>query len=91
MKLDDLSKAQQRALIDLVCRGGMNRITAGWEAKRNAFHGHRTMLALERLGLCLINPLGACMGSAVATRAGRELVREDCEQTNKMIRDAGYG
>lgn len=90
MRFDDLSKAQQRLLIDLVSRGYLFRVPEGWEAgsdRRRTYHGNRTMRAIVRFRLCLINTDGgwAKMGSAVPSRLGRAIIDQYLAEANAAI------
>jgi hypothetical protein len=78
---DDLSKHQQRALIDMVTRGGLCRIEAGWDGTH--IHRHRTILSLERHGLCAF---GRHPGTVDPTSAGQTLIFRMVAETNAAIR-----
>jgi hypothetical protein len=71
-----LSTPMRLALIDLVYRGGMERINAGYDGTR--VHATATVGSLEKRGLCRVRKLG-CMGVAVAdpTPAGAKVITDE--------------
>ncbi len=71
MKLDDLSQAQQFALIDVVSRGGLYRM-ASYDGAMT--HMHQTMVALHRRGLVRLKPGSGPHGAVERTKAGTALV-----------------
>lgn len=73
LTLDDLTKAQQRALIDIVLSRGLNRFRAGYGER--TVHAPAVVNALERRGLCVVRSLMGCQGGAVPTEAGWRLVK----------------
>ncbi len=75
MKYADLTRAQQLALIDIVSRGGLFRIAAGYDG--SIVHSHGTMLALARRGLCKIHRSIGDMGAADPTRLGRKIIIDE--------------
>jgi hypothetical protein len=77
---DDLSKPQQRALIDIVARNGLCRIEAGWDG--TCIHRHATIEALWKRGLCHL----AVPRVANPTVAAHDLVVEMMAETNAAIR-----
>ena len=77
---EDLSKPQQRALIDIVARNGLCRIEAGWDGTH--IHRHATIEALSKRGLCHL----PVPGVANPTVAAHDLVTEMMAETNAAIR-----
>jgi hypothetical protein len=70
----DLNQPQKNALIDIVARGGLYRIRAGYEGSLHQPHSHATIVALARFGLCSIRPNVGCMGTVEPTASGRKLI-----------------
>lgn len=68
---DGLSNLQQKALIDIVARGGLYRSAHGYEGSLHEPHRHSTMVALAKRGLCIIKSKAGDMGAVEPTVAGR--------------------
>jgi hypothetical protein len=81
--LDDLTKPQQRALIDMLSKGGLYSNEAGW----HGVHTHRrlTINALERLGLCSFTTIGTCHPTWLAV----DMVERDRDRVNAAVRSGG--
>ncbi|MFH0299802.1 hypothetical protein AAFX91_21725 [Bradyrhizobium sp. 31Argb] len=83
MKYADLTRAQQLALIDIVSRGGLFRIAAGYDG--SIVHSHGTMLALARRGLCRIHRSIGDMGAANPSRLGRKIIIDEFGGTAALV------
>lgn len=89
MKMDDLSKPMQRAVIDLVCRGVLHHNRRSeWCGAHS--HQERTIRALQRKRLLDIVPMPGGP-AAYPTPAADQLVKNDCDETNAIIRAGGCG
>lgn len=64
----DLSRARQRALVDIVQRGGIEWVSGGWDG--STIYASSTVSALVARKLCKVND-----GFAAATDRGRQMVR----------------
>lgn len=80
VRFDNLSKHQQRALVDMVGRNGLSRIEAGWDGTH--IHRHRTVLSLEQRGLCSFGAYNFVQPSA----RGRGVIKAMVDETNAIIR-----
>lgn len=74
MTFDELTQPQQLALVDIVARGGLYRMPAGYEGSLHQPHHHASMLALAKRGLCKLLPKAGCMGAVEPTATGRKVV-----------------
>jgi hypothetical protein len=75
------------ALIDIVNRGGLLRIAAGYDGTR--LHARTTVVALDKRGLCSITPkLG--MGAADPTPAGIKIITDEFRGAKPSLADCDY-
>lgn len=80
-----LSAPQRLALIDMVNRGGMYRINAGYDGSR--VHARGVIVALEKRGLCHIKRLAGCMGGVDPTPAGVILILKEFDGAKPSLAD----
>lgn len=88
--IGDLTPAQQYALLDVVARGGINRIRPGYDG--TIVHRHNTMIALTVKGLVALRP-GGCQGWAEPTKLGTRTCggKRAAYQAVVRLRDATRG
>lgn len=87
MTFDDLSKPQQRALIDIVTRNGLMLVDGGWDG--TVMHRRATVAALAKRRLCRVtlseDGTDGCVDPSIE---GRLLVRAVRDDFNAALRGA---